>query len=94
MKTDIKNILNEFYKERKSIESNFDYTYNGTALSQIKKLTEETVNKIVNQVTIPDEIIKQAAKEDYQNQTKYDNAYDRQKGFIAGVKWLMKLIYR
>lgn len=34
--------------------------------------------------------IKQAAKEDYDKQTKYDNAYDRQKGFIEGVKWAMK----
>ncbi len=31
--------------------------------------------------------IESAALEDYQKQTKYDNAYDRRKGFIEGVKW-------
>jgi hypothetical protein len=38
-------------------------------------------------IFIPEEEIKQAAKSDYDRQTKYDNAYDRQKGFIEGVKW-------
>jgi hypothetical protein len=39
---------------------------------------------------IPEAEIKQAAKEDYGRQRKYDNAYDRQKGFIEGVKWAIK----
>jgi hypothetical protein len=39
---------------------------------------------------IPEEEIKQAAKEDYDRQRKYNNAYDRQKGFTEGVKWVMK----
>lgn len=34
--------------------------------------------------------IKKAAAEDYQKQTTYDNAYDRQKGFIEGAKWAIK----
>jgi hypothetical protein len=36
------------------------------------------------------EEIKQAAFQDYDNQTKYDNAYDRQKGFVEGAKWVIK----
>jgi len=36
--------------------------------------------------------IKKAALEDYQKQTKYDNAYNRQKGFIEGAKWAMRLL--
>lgn len=39
-----------------------------------------------------DEDIKQAALADYQSQKKYDNAYDRQKGFISGVRWLLAVL--
>jgi hypothetical protein len=39
-----------------------------------------------------DEEIKEAASKDYKQQTKYDNAYDRQKGFHAGVKWLLSVL--
>lgn len=36
---------------------------------------------------ISEQEIKDAALVDYQRQTKYANGYDRQKGFIEGVKW-------
>lgn len=39
-----------------------------------------------------DEEIKQASLNDYQQQKKYDNAYDRQKGFQSGVKWLLSVL--
>ena len=39
-----------------------------------------------------DEEIKDAASIDYQQQKKYDNAYDRQKGFQSGVKWLLSVL--
>ena len=39
-----------------------------------------------------DEEIKQASFNDYQQQKKYDNAYDRQKGFQSGVKWLLSVL--
>ncbi len=39
-----------------------------------------------------DEEIKEASLLDYQNQKKYDNAYDRQKGFQSGVKWLLSVL--
>ena len=57
------------------------------------KITDETGNVQLYDVSgsfIPEVEIKQAAKEDYDRQTKYDNAYDRQKGFIEGVKWTTK----
>jgi hypothetical protein len=39
-----------------------------------------------------EEDVKNAALVDYKNQTKYDNAYDRQKGFISGVRWLLSVL--
>ena len=39
---------------------------------------------------IPIEKIKKAAKVDSDKQTKYDNAHDRKKGFLEGVKWAQK----
>ena len=57
------------------------------------KITDETGNVQLYDVSgsfIPEVEIKQAAKEDYDRQTKYDNAYDRQKVFIEGVKWAMR----
>lgn len=33
-----------------------------------------------------------AAENDFKSQTKFDNAYDRKKGFIAGVKFALKTI--
>ena len=37
----------------------------------------------------PDEI-KKASKDDYDKQTKYDDGFDRRKGFEAGVEWVLK----
>jgi len=39
-----------------------------------------------------EEEINQAASIDYKNQKTYDNAYDRQKGFISGVRWLLSVL--
>jgi hypothetical protein len=36
--------------------------------------------------------IERAAKADFDNQKKYDNAYDRKKGFYAGVLWLFEVL--
>ena len=41
---------------------------------------------------IPESEISEAALQDYQKQTKFDNAYDREKGFIEGAKWAIKRI--
>lgn len=41
---------------------------------------------------ISEKEISEAAEKDYQLQTKYDNAYDRQKGFKAGVKWALSIL--
>lgn len=41
---------------------------------------------------LSEDAIKKAAKDDFKEQTKYDNAYDRQKGFIQGAKWAIKQI--
>lgn len=54
----------------------------------------KTADKILGLFTvsdsfIPESEIKKAAKEDYDKQTKYDNAYDRQKGFVEGAKWVI-----
>jgi hypothetical protein len=56
------------------------------------KITDETGNVQLYDVSgsfIPESEMKLAAKEDYDKQTKYDNAYDRQKGFIEGAKWVI-----
>ena len=56
------------------------------------KITDETGNVQLYDVSgsfISESEMKQAAKEDYDKQTKYDNAYDRQKGFIEGAKWVI-----
>ena len=44
----------------------------------------------MNKIDIKD--IKKAALEDYQKQTKYNNGFDRQKGFIEGAKWAEKQV--
>lgn len=49
------------------------------------------VNPLING-GISYEDIEKAALEDYQKQTKYDNAYDRQNGFIEGAKWTLRMI--
>jgi hypothetical protein len=36
--------------------------------------------------------IREAAKKDFADQKKYDEAYDRKKGFIAGAKWAIQEI--
>lgn len=40
---------------------------------------------------ITEQEIKKAADEDFRKQSSYDASYDRRKGFIAGVKWLLNL---
>lgn len=57
------------------------------------KITDEAGNVQLYDVSgsfIPEIEIKRAAKKDYDKQTKYNNAYDRQKGFTEGVKWTIK----
>jgi hypothetical protein len=41
---------------------------------------------------LSDEEIEKAASDDYKKQTKYDDGYDRKKGFKAGVKWVMSIL--
>jgi hypothetical protein len=41
---------------------------------------------------LSEEEIEQATTDDYNKQTKYDDGYNRKKGFKAGVKWITSVL--
>jgi len=45
-KSDIENLLIEYYKKRKVIENSFGYIYHATVDIRIKNLTKKYVDKI------------------------------------------------
>lgn len=61
------------------------------AIKVLKSEQEQSDIKSIKDELLNDKI-KEAAKADYDKQTKYDNSYDRQKGFVEGVKWMRGLI--
>jgi hypothetical protein len=65
------------------------------SFEETSRLREDILDAMIafKKGNIPsEEEINNAAVIDYQQQKKYDNAYDRQKGFQSGVKWLLSVL--
>jgi len=65
------------------------------SFQELSRLRDDVLDAMIvfKKCNIPsDEEIKQASLADYQQQKKYDNAYDRQKGFYSGVKWVLSVL--
>lgn len=57
--------------------------------SRLRSDVLDAMIKLLNSCTPSKDSIEQASQADYSKQTKWDNAYDRKKGFQAGVKWVL-----
>lgn len=57
--------------------------------SRLRSDVLDAMIKFLNSCTPSKDSIEKVSQADYANQTKWDNAYDRKKGFQAGVKWVL-----
>ena len=65
------------------------------AFEEQSRLREDVIDAMVafKKVSTPSiDEIKQASLKDYKDQKTYDNGFDRKKGFIAGVNWILSAL--
>jgi len=65
------------------------------SFEETSRLREDILDAMITfkvKAKLSDEEIEQAANDDYRKQTKYDDGYDRKKGFKAGVKWMLSVL--